>query len=202
MKKFFLIIIISLSLSPSLLANKIFLSQFGYSVEIPDDYVKYTRSYLEKNMDKIISQSNDAGFNFTEEIFLNQMSKLEKLDLDQFVNINNIADSITFYSMENIPVLTEKEIKNNKDEIKKVTANQNGLGDYDFTVFEIIIISVDGKKGHRILFDAGLPTFFVSDTWIEIKNKNNLRIVATKNNTDFFSFNNFIEEIEATLKFR
>ena len=50
MKKFFLIIIISLSLSPSLLANKIFLSQFGYSVEIPDDYVKYTRSYLEKNM--------------------------------------------------------------------------------------------------------------------------------------------------------
>ena len=206
MKKIFAIILLFLTLSSSVLANKIFNSSLGYRFEIPKDYVKYTRSYLEENMQDILLQSAESGLDRTEEFLLNQMSKFEELvSLDQFVNKNNIADSITFYLMENIPTLTDEEIKKDRDEIEKITAETNGFGDYEFTTFEVFTISVDGKKGHRMIYNLpNQSNYLMSDTWLEFNNENNLRIISisAKNNTDFESFNSFIEEIDSSINFR
>tara|TARA_B100001964_G_C14081195_1_gene530357 strand:+ start:320 stop:961 length:642 start_codon:yes stop_codon:yes gene_type:complete len=204
MKKIFAIILLFLTLSSSVLANKIFNSSLGYRFEIPKDYVKYTRSYLEENMQDILLQSAESGLDRTEEFLLNQMSKFEELvSLDQFVNKNNIADSITFYLMENIPTLTDEEIKKDRDEIEKITAETNGFGDYEFTTFEVFTISVDGKKGHRMIYNLpNQSNYLMSDTWLEFNNENNLRITSAKNNTDFESFNSFIEEIDSSINFR
>ncbi|SVD54842.1 uncharacterized protein METZ01_LOCUS407696 [marine metagenome] len=204
MKKIFAIILLFLTLSSSVLANKIFNSSLGYRFEIPKDYVKYTRSYLEENMQDILSQSAESGLDRTEEFLLNQMSKFEELvSLDKFVNKNNIADSITFYLMENIPTLTDEEIKKDRDEIEKITAEKNGFGDYEFTTFEIFTLSVDGKKGHRMIYNyPNLSNYLMSDTWLEFNNENNLRIISAKNNTDLESFNNFIEKIEKSIRFK
>jgi len=202
MKKIFVIIFLFLTLSSSVLANKIFISSLGYSFEIPKDYVKYTRSYLEKNIKRIIAQADEAGFALTEELLLNQMSRLEELNPDTFVNKNNILDSISFSLMEKTPTFTEEELKKDIDKLKKITAEQNGLGDYEFTTFEIFTISVDGKKGDRMIFDGGLSSYLMCDTWLEFNNENSLRIIFVKNNTDFESFSSFIEEIDSSFNFR
>ena len=204
MKKMFVIIIVSLTLSSSVLANKIFLSQSGFNFEIPNQFVQYNRDYLKDNMEKILSQADGAGLVRTEEFLLNQMTTLEKYEnINQFVSENNVANSITFLLMENINTFTDEEIKKNRDEIIKKIAEQYQIDDDVFSTFEIFTISVKGKKGHRIIHNYPyLPNFLMSDTWIEFNNKNNLRIVYSNPNTNIKSFKSFIDEVETTLKFR
>tara|TARA_B100001063_G_C16528688_1_gene435317 strand:- start:69 stop:683 length:615 start_codon:yes stop_codon:yes gene_type:complete len=204
MKKMFVIIIVSLTLSSSVLANKIFLSQSGFNFEIPNQFVQYNRDYLKDNMEKILSQADEAGLVRTEEFLLNQMTTLEKYEnINQFVSENNVANSITFLLMENLNTFTDEEIKKNRDEIIKKVAEQYQIDDDAFSTFEIFTISVEGKKGHRMIHNYPyLPNFLMSDTWIEFNNENNLRIVYSNPNTDLKSFKSFIEEVEATLKFR
>lgn len=200
----FVIIIVSITLSSSVLANKIFLSQSGFNFEIPNQFVQYNRDYLKDNMEKILSQADEAGLVRSEEFFLNQMTKLEEYEnINQFVSENNVANSITFLLMENLNTFTDEEIKKNRDEIIKKVAEQYQIDDDAFSTFEIFTISVEGKKGHRMIHNYPyLPNFLMSDTWIEFNNENNLRIVYSNPNTDLKSFKSFIEEVEATLKFR
>ena len=152
MKKMFVIIFVSLTLSSSVLANKIFLSQSGFNFEIPNQFVQYNRDYLKDNMEKILSQADEAGLVRTEEFLLNQMTTLEEYEnINQFVSENNVANSITFLLMENINTFTDEEIKKNRDEIIKKIAEQYQIDDDVFSTFEIFTLTNNYRASPKII---------------------------------------------------
>jgi hypothetical protein len=120
MKILITFIIILLNITTSVFADKISFRGSGLSLELPEGFVKYDRQYLESNMDKILSQINEAGMTRTKEFVLNQMTSLEeKQGLNQFVNQNSMLNSVSFYLVDNRKSFTEEQIEKDREEIKR-----------------------------------------------------------------------------------
>lgn len=203
MKILITFIIILLNITTSVFADKISFRGSGLSLELPEGFVKYDRQYLESNMDKILSQINEAGMTRTKEFVLNQMTSLEeKQGLNQFVNQNSMLNSVSFYLVDNRKSFTEEQIEKDREEIKRAAAEINGFGDNKVSTFEISTIFVSGKKGHRMIINyPGAPNYLMNDTWIEINDADMLRIIYSQPNTDLDTFVNFIEKVESTIIF-
>lgn len=203
MKILITFIILLLNITTSVFADKISFKWSGLSLDLPEGFVVYDREYLESNMENILSQINEGGMTRTEEFVLNQMATLEeKQGLNQFVNDNSLLNSVSFYLMDNLKSFTEEEIKNEREEIKKAAAESSGFGDNEVSTFELSTIIIGGKKGHRMIINyPESPNYLMADTWIEINDKEMLRIIYSQPNTDVDTFLNFIEKVESTIIF-
>jgi hypothetical protein len=80
------------------------------------------------------------------------MDILEENNENAFFDKKNYFNAISFYLMTNLGSFTEEEIQNEETikELKEVVAKKNGIGDSEFTTFEVSTIFVGGKKGHRM----------------------------------------------------
>ena len=201
--KIIIFIILLLNITTSVFADKISFKWSAFNLELPEEFVVYNREYLESNMEKLLLQVNEAGMPRTEEFVLAQMKLLEeKQGLNQFVNQNSILNSVTFYLMDNLKSFTEEEIKKHKEEIKITAAESYGFGDNEISTFDLSTINIGGNKGHRMILNyPESPTYLMADTWIEINDKEMLRIIYSQPTTDIDTFLNFIESIESTIIF-